>query len=200
VLVDRYQLRVPPTARGPQVGQLLLGFYPPATHRDLPAVDAAGHRLGTSVTLSRVVLAGPVDLAQAGQGPGFRVGNAAAIGLVASHLDRTMVAPGGILSGWLLYGDRAPVGRDYQIFIHLVGPHGLLAQADGPPAGGAYPTGFWQPGDLIRHSFRVTIPPTAPAGPYRLDTGWYDLQTLQRLPTTTGDSLPLGTIHVTPAR
>jgi hypothetical protein len=200
VLVDRYQLRVPPTARGPQVGQLLLGFYPPATHRDLPAVDAAGHRLGTSVTLSRVVLAGPVDLTQAGQGPGFRVGNAAAIGLVASHLDRTTVAPGGILSGWLLYGDRAPVGRDYQIFIHLVGPHGLLAQADGPPAGGAYPTGFWQPGDLIRHSFRVTIPPTAPAGPYRLDTGWYDLQTLQRLPTTTGDSLPLGTIHVTPAR
>ena len=40
--------------------------------------------------------------------------------------------------------------QDYTVFTHVLDAEGnLLRQADSPPAGNAYPTRFWRPGDVI---------------------------------------------------
>lgn len=80
-------------------------------------------------------------------------------------------------------------------FVHLVGPDGTIAaQSDGPIAGGADPTETWQQGDLVEETRRVTLPPNAPPGEYRVVTGLYRPGDQSRLPVAGGDSLPLFTI------
>jgi len=70
-------------------------------------------------------------------------------------------------------------------------------QADGPPQGGASPTGLWEAGDRIadRHVLR-----DAPAGRWRLTIGWYEPRSGQRLTLVNGsDELDLGELQVPPA-
>jgi 4-amino-4-deoxy-L-arabinose transferase-like glycosyltransferase len=48
---------------------------------------------------------------------------------------------------WRAVGE---TGQDYTVFTHVLDEAGnLLRQVDSPPAGNAYPTRFWQPGDVI---------------------------------------------------
>ncbi|MFO7678684.1 MAG: hypothetical protein R6X34_01410 [Chloroflexota bacterium] len=76
----------------------------------------------------------------------------------------------------------APVDVDYTVFVHLLGADGLpLAQADRLPGG--YPTGDWQPGEIVVDTFVVNLPPDLPPGTYPVQTGLYDLTTLGRLGT-----------------
>jgi hypothetical protein len=81
--------------------------------------------------------------------------------------------------------DRPP-GADYQVFLQLLDNDGRpVAQADGSPMGGLYPTSLWQPGQIIADVHRVPVPPghavaSAQVGLYRLDT-------VQRLPATRQD-------------
>ncbi len=74
--------------------------------------------------------------------------------------------------------------RDYTVFVHLRRPGGgIVAQQDGPPAGGTYPTGLWEPGEIIRHEVYLALPEgLLPAGNYELVAGMYDLATGARLP------------------
>jgi uncharacterized membrane protein len=70
----------------------------------------------------------------------------------------------------------------YTVFVHLVGPDGrLYGQQDNPPGNGTLATDRWQPGDLIRDSYRLMINANAPPGDYRLAVGLYDPATLERL-------------------
>jgi len=76
-----------------------------------------------------------------------------------------------------------PDGRDYTVFVHVLDGTGqLIAQADGPPVNGGYPTSIWSAGEQIEDERVVSIPPGAPAGPYRVRVGLYDPTTGQRLP------------------
>jgi 4-amino-4-deoxy-L-arabinose transferase-like glycosyltransferase len=44
------------------------------------------------------------------------------------------------------------------VFIHVVGPEGMLAQYDGPLAGGLWPAGLWQPGLSVGESHDLRLP------------------------------------------
>ena len=69
---------------------------------------------------------------------------------------------------------------DYTAFVHLVDEDGrILSQLDRPPAG--YPTSDWQPGEIVLDSFVLSWPTDLPAGRLVLETGFYDLATLNRL-------------------
>jgi hypothetical protein len=74
-----------------------------------------------------------------------------------------------------------PVPLDYTLFIHLTDPaETVVAQADGPPVSGLYPTSFWDAGEQIFD--RRQIPLTdLPAGTYQIRLGWYDPTSGQRL-------------------
>ncbi len=99
----------------------------------------------------------------------------------------------------LYWQTSAAVGRDLTAFAHLgsgLGGQPLLAQRDGAPCVGFYPTSAWQPGEVVVDAFALTLPPDAPPGDYPLSVGWYDPVTLERLPLLNageqwGDNRPI---------
>ncbi len=97
----------------------------------------------------------------------------------------------------------ASTQEDYVIFVHLLNQDGdLVAQADGPPAGGDYPTSFWSVGEAIVDE-RIVDVSDVPPGTYRLYTGMYRLDNGERLPVTGAagerlahDALPLAQVQI----
>ena len=75
------------------------------------------------------------------------------------------------------------VDQDYQVFVHLRDPRSgeTIAQADGPPLDGWYPTSWWPVGEIVvdRRSFQVPL--SVQPGTYDLVAGLYDLGSLQVL-------------------
>lgn len=97
--------------------------------------------------------------------------------------------PGNTLHLTLTWQVTRPLYRDLKLFLHLLDSSGQviaqadpLAGADAGPEGADYFTSRWDPGELILDDVAITIPPDAPAGPYRLALGLYDGDTLERLP------------------
>ncbi|GIW11191.1 MAG: hypothetical protein KatS3mg061_2248 [Dehalococcoidia bacterium] len=84
------------------------------------------------------------------------------------------------------------------MFVHLADASGRpLAQADGPPLNGAYPTAFWSgrvSGVADRH--RLFLPATLPPGRYHLLGGLYRLRDGSRLPAGATDAVELGVLQV----
>lgn len=135
---------------------------------------------------------------------------------VSATFDGQMALTGYLLSaGVLRPGDTliveldwkaiADPGRDYTIFVQLIGPDGtLVAQVDTPPVGGTRPTSAWAAGESVSDRYALRIPTTAPAGEGQLIVGLYPWPDLTRLPLTeTGglpaanDALRLATITIT---
>jgi hypothetical protein len=86
------------------------------------------------------------------------------------------------------------VDKDYTVFIHLADSEGRpVAQVDGQPLSGAYPTSFWDAGERLADPYVLSIPPDVPAGEYELLTGMYLLATRERLPASGGGDM----IHLT---
>jgi hypothetical protein len=73
---------------------------------------------------------------------------------------------------------------DYTVFFHLRDSSNQnVAQKDGPPASGRYPTGLWEPGEIIIDE--VSLPLTEiPPGRYQPVVGLYNLATGERLPVS----------------
>lgn len=81
-----------------------------------------------------------------------------------------------------------PFAENWKVFVHLVDPNdNVLAQFDGLPLEGTYPTSHWIPGELIHDTYPLLFPADAPAGPYHVFLGLYNETTGQRLPVP-GDS------------
>jgi 4-amino-4-deoxy-L-arabinose transferase-like glycosyltransferase len=74
----------------------------------------------------------------------------------------------------------------YTIFVHLYDPAtGPVAQVDTYPGQGNYVTTTWDVGRTFVETYRLHVPPTAPALPQaRILVGLYDAATMQRLPVT----------------
>ncbi len=82
-----------------------------------------------------------------------------------------------------------PPTADYTIFVHLRNAAGItVAQRDSQPLDGAYPTSHWQPGNPVITPLTLPLPGDLPAGTYRLYTGLYRLDTLERLPVANDSS------------
>lgn len=97
--------------------------------------------------------------------------------------------------GW--EADR-PVGEDLTVFVHLRDSSGVtVSQGDGPPLGGAWPTGLWPTGYRLEDLHSVPIPADLEAGQYALVVGLYDPRTQRRVPLVSGgDELMLERIEL----
>jgi hypothetical protein len=86
-------------------------------------------------------------------------------------------------------GERQPV--DWTVFVHLLDSQGqLIAQADGQPRGGTYPTTVWMAGELIQDPHLVSH--QAGEGDYQLAFGLYNPETGERLLITNSQGEVIG--------
>jgi len=112
--------------------------------------------------------------------------------LLGYELDSDLV-PGQPLHLTLYWRALEAVGQDYTVFIHLLDAEGRRwGQWDGQPLAGGYPTSAWEPGEVIRDSYRLEVSPQAPPGQYHLEVGMYLLATLERLPVLDGEGQSVG--------
>ncbi len=83
--------------------------------------------------------------------------------------------------------------RDYTVFLHLIDARETIyAQVDSQPAGGARPTSTWTTADPFIDRYALQLPPDLLPGIYYVQIGWYDWQTLDRLPVVSADGEPFG--------
>ncbi len=101
----------------------------------------------------------------------------------------TRHSPRSTLRLTLFWQSLAALSTDYTSFVHLRDETGAtVAQRDGQPLDGAYPTSRWQPGEVVIDPITLTLPEELPPGQYKLFTGLYQLDTLARLPVIDDDS------------
>jgi 4-amino-4-deoxy-L-arabinose transferase-like glycosyltransferase len=85
----------------------------------------------------------------------------------------------------------APPVENYTVFLHLRDGERLVAQNDGEPAGGHYPTRLWRSGDVIV-DIHVLEPPEEWEDEPRLVVGLYLWPTMERLEAMAPSGKPLG--------
>jgi 4-amino-4-deoxy-L-arabinose transferase-like glycosyltransferase len=85
----------------------------------------------------------------------------------------------------------APPAENYAVFLHLRDGERLVAQDDGEPADGLYPTRLWRSGDVIVDTRVLELPGEWENEP-RLAIGLYLWPTMERLEVATASGKPLG--------
>jgi len=115
------------------------------------------------------------------------------------------LVPGAKLTVAVYWKAIGAMSDDYTGFIHLVGPDGRLVTQDDHELGrGLYRTTSWQPDEMVRERYELTLPSDAPAGAYLLRVGAYSYPSVTRLPVrsastpTQDDLVTLGTVQVRP--
>lgn len=153
---------------------------PGAYWLELGSYSEGQRRLQTSTGEDRLLL-GPVVIAPAEAPSEPPLGQVGHIGLLRSSVTAS-AATVAVDLRWL---PLQPIDRDYTVFAHLLDRQGkLVAQSDGPPAGGLWPTRYWQPGTVVEDKHVIPLPPVFAPGQYVVSAGLYHPETGQRLPTT----------------
>jgi hypothetical protein len=92
----------------------------------------------------------------------------------------TLDLQGNTLLVTLFWRSEEEMDRDYTAYLHLLdGGDEIIAQIDRQPAG--YPTGDWQPGEIVIARYEMPWPVGLDAGSAYLRTGFYYLPTLEPL-------------------
>ena len=153
--------------------------------RSLDLLDAAGNPQGQSyevgtvalrpvrglhtdpyaVALDLPLLSPPVELAEG-------------LLLEAAALDRETIAPGQSVFVTLRWRAAATPLPDLRPAVTLSQASTRLASAEDAPAGGRYPTDRWQADEVVLEHRRLTVPPTATAGPAAVSVELGDRHTI----------------------
>lgn len=181
VVVDRMELRVAADATAPTAADVRLSVYAKAASDPIEGVDPHGNPLGGNFRIAQARLAAPVRTGYLPENP-MEANLDNEISLVGYGLAPHRPIPGEPWKIILYWRSEGPLIRDYTVFIHLVDPLGnMVAQVDGPPVQGSYPTSFWAMGEQVRDVHYMDIPETLAPGEYRLRVGLYRLETDERL-------------------
>ncbi len=190
---DVYRMRVEEWAPVPGLYDLMIGLYDAPTGERLPARYPDGTAAEFPV-LAQVRVAPERSLVVSPQHPlDYRLGEE--ITLTGYDLSGPIQSGASLTVTLYWRADELPRG-DYVAFVHLLDDADqLLAQHDGPPRYGRYPTPAWRPGDLIPDEHVLEVPMLSPRQRVRLVVGMYRPDTLERLPTVGPDGpLPDGLI------
>ncbi|MFN8497467.1 MAG: hypothetical protein U0641_06385 [Anaerolineae bacterium] len=150
------------------------------------SADAQGAPLVAVTTVETPPDPGQVRAAL-GMTPGqVRFGDA--IGLAGYHVEPTRLT--------FMWRALGVLPDDLTLFVHVLGADGqTVAQADGEPLGATYPTSRWRVGERIVESRAL---PPLPPGQYRVQVGWYNRASGERLPVagSAENAVDLGTLTV----
>ena len=193
VILDRHLLTLPHWLP-PGEYELLVSLYEP---REVRALGPQLH-VGT-IAVQRP----PFDPSLIEHQQRARLGER--IALLGYSLSEEEVQPGDRVALTLFWEPLGPIHADYTVFTHLLGPQGIIAQADSQPCGGAYPTSRWTEGQIVEDRYEWLIPEDAPPGKYPIEVGMYLLDTGERLPVydsegerMEGDRALLGALKIIP--
>ena len=193
VVVSRHQLQMPAYARS--------GFYV----LSLRLVNlASGEELGREI-LGKMEF---VERARSFETPAVQHALGIDLGglvqLIGYDLPVGEVPAGHTFPLTLYWRALAETKTSYTVFIHVVGPDGVIrGQWDSVPGGGSLPTSGWLKGEVITDSYRVPLVQDAPPWRYTILVGMYNPDSGERLReagSSGRDAVPLGTIQVRPER
>ncbi|MDY6875603.1 MAG: glycosyltransferase family 39 protein [Chloroflexota bacterium] len=191
---DPYRVPVAEGASAPSRLQVEVGLYDPQAGETLGVIRLGEAKLAPLEAAPVVTYALGVDLADGVTLLGYDL---ALEGGETPPLQRVAVtAPGEVITLTLYWEAREMPLADYQVFVHLLGDGPEpVAQGDGPPLAGDYPTTMWAPGEVVADPHPVALPVNLPLGQYRLLVGMYDLGTMARLARLDGvrDSIEIPT-------
>jgi hypothetical protein len=175
---DTFTLTVPAGAP-PGLYDVQVGWYDPATGERLPV--GGTDTLRVAVVPVSWVGTGTLDITPLDA----QFGDAVSLEGYTWQVDPEAVEVS------LRWSADALLQTDYTVFVHLVDPADgdrLIAQGDGPPLGGRWPTSLWWPGVVLDDLHTISLPAdlTAPSPPelaetYDLLVGLYDPVTGDRL-------------------
>ena len=96
----------------------------------------------------------------------------------------------------LYWRGEKPLGRGYTVFVHLWEDDILVAQHDGPAAGGYYGTERWRPGDVVLDRHLLPLPAAYDPERQRVQVGIYWWETMALLSLLDDAGLATGaTVH-----
>jgi 4-amino-4-deoxy-L-arabinose transferase-like glycosyltransferase len=119
------------------------------------------------------------------------------VALLGYGLSSTEPRTGDTLELSLRWEGLTHILRSYSAFVHLVDRQGRMwAQDDGAPLLGLHPTTHWVEGEIISDPRTLALPEDMPPGRYRIQTGMYVPETMERLPVFAADLEPLGDVAI----
>jgi hypothetical protein len=184
---DTFALIVPDDAP-PGLYDIQVGWYDPATGERLPVGEGTAFRV--AVLPVSWTGTGQEDLLPVGE----RLGEKITLEGYAWQPDAQELR---VTLRWSVDGLLA---SDLTVFVHLVGAKndgGVIAQGDGPPLGGRWPTSLWLPGIALDDWHTISLPEDLPAGTYQLRVGLYYPATGERLRLPDGrDAVQLGGVEI----
>ena len=118
------------------------------------------------------------------------------IGYTLDSIER--LAPGDSLRVTLYWRALAPMPKDYNLFLHVLGQRrALVGNIDTWPGGGLRPTSFWVPGSIYPDTYVITLDSKANTPTLlRLDVAMWDTDPAQPFPITDAGGRILPTVIV----
>jgi hypothetical protein len=106
-------------------------------------------------------------------------------------VDVTIANKGSIWDVRLSWSTQEKLKEDYTTFVYVCDDRctdgDLMAQDDGQPGDGYYPTHMWHPGDIVVDTHQLEVPPDELAAP-TIAVGLYSWPALERLPVTSASA------------
>jgi 4-amino-4-deoxy-L-arabinose transferase-like glycosyltransferase len=162
---------------------LWIGVYDKADLTRLAVSDSAG-----GVYADDAAVLGPVRIIDPGAArlvvPDrlLRARFGEGIQLIGFSLSTNDPQPGDTITLTLVWEVDATPAVEANVFVHVLGPDGVIAQSDGPPIDGLMPTSLWRPGDVWEDTHTFILPADLTPGSYVLRIGLYDWSNGVRLP------------------
>ncbi|HEY89354.1 MAG TPA: hypothetical protein G4N98_06435 [Thermoflexia bacterium] len=186
VLADRYTLRVSETYSQVVCSlglQVIEGYEEP---HSIFFNDSGGNPIGERLELGPLIISGNSQL-RGGTDINAQFGTDEIL-LTGYDINPAIIKAGTPLTVTLAWRAQQQPTANYQVFVHLFDDKGqLVAQHDGSPKMGLYPTSAWSARENIIDLHVIQIPETV-AGTLHPCVGLYALETLERLPVTWNNS------------
>ncbi|NCF65688.1 MAG: hypothetical protein GWP61_06930 [Chloroflexi bacterium] len=113
------------------------------------------------------------------------------VALLGYDRSNTSAAAGESIYLTLYWKAQQPLQINYQVFIHVLGPDGLVAQSDKLNPGD-FPSRRWPDDKYVRDEHEILLPPDLPPGQYEIATGVWVQSDGWRLPVLDGRGEQVG--------
>jgi 4-amino-4-deoxy-L-arabinose transferase-like glycosyltransferase len=161
-------------------------YYPDFVRFVRQEMEAVYERQGVIAFLARDFSSSPIHRSR-------RANLADKIEFLGYQLDTVEVRPGEAVPFSLFWQARQPLAENYSTFVRLTDRGDAFTwQEDGQPVNGLFPTSQWPTEVEVWDEREIAVPADAPPGRYRLEVGWYDPSTLERLPVLDEEGRPQG--------